>query len=824
MIRMKLLLAALVATLAVAAVPSAHACAATGGTVAVPCVHYVAAGSSAMFQQFAVAVVNDIAPNTDAVKNHGGTIHHYTVKSTAGCSGNCVNLHDVRPGGDPDIAGTFWIAYVCAGATCTGSNYTDVWEYDQVDSTVGVRSFLAQPANQNVLAAALSTTAGLQLDLIHSSLFLSGATDAAPSHGCVAGHLTTCDDAQIPSDVFAAVANASVNTGMTDITPDDAFFATQRLFAPISACTGTSQWSCLGFGPGPIGANIVSSYSGSFATPAAFALPGGNDPITGTAVPTTDTVFSVGEEPVVFLANRTNAGQLGAIKTGVVPFYSNLVDNANSLLPTYKPSPIGQLFGGITCSGSSPAFGLGGAVPSGGDFAVNPVLREALSGTMNATEFSVFRTFGGNLANVLESEVGNSNTVVTTSQEANVNGVNLAKATAGGTPCTSGLGARFRAIGTGEEVGTAGGTGVGNLANNLGYTFFSFGNVSPYAGLGSFGYLTLDGVDPIFASYAGGDPGQPATTAGTTQGVLPGCSVEANGTPGGCLRGDVWAGGNYFPHLIDGTYRAWSLLRAVCDSASPTCTKSADPFGTEAIIVFVQDDVHGEACTGCHPANAVADFLPFSEDKSFGPTGTIFGDTGVVRSHYAFNSAVGISPNEYANTHTNPGFSLLPVSGLKPDLANGVGGNSPENGGDAGGCIIAIDNSGTEGGITSQVYPAVNTQHIKFNYSPATAVLGVCGPGVTPPAVVGGACDQSNTPASGAPGALQCGLNSTCNPPAQGMSLAVAGESNNQFNGVWQVTKIVIPGALKVKTPITLTGSFASTPGSELTVSTGCSQ
>jgi hypothetical protein len=153
MMRLKVMLAALVAALAVAAVPSAHAagCAATGGTVANPCVHYVAAGSSSIFQKVAVAAVNDIAPNTAAFKA-GGSIHHYTVKGSTGCSGNCVTLHDVRPGGAPDLAGTFWIVYICAAATCTGSNVTDVWEYDSVDSTVGVRSILAQPANENVLA------------------------------------------------------------------------------------------------------------------------------------------------------------------------------------------------------------------------------------------------------------------------------------------------------------------------------------------------------------------------------------------------------------------------------------------------------------------------------------------------------------------------------------------------------------------------------------------------------------------------------------------------------------------------------------------------
>jgi len=843
MTRMKLLLAALVAVMAVAAVPSAHAAGCPAGTVGAPCVHFLGAGSSAIFQQFALTVVNDVAPNTSAFTG-GGSIHHFTIKG--GCSdsthgGDCAGLVDSRNPVIPVESATYWLAWVCGNVggsgACTGSNVTDIWFFNQVDSTVGDRNFLAQPSAKSYLATGVQSGTDPAANLINAKLFLYGDSSGATSANCTSSP-TTCDAATVPADVYALANGAQLNAAMSDIRPEDALFATERA---NSALTG-SPWTGLGYGGGPttqVGASIVSSFTGSFATPVLFGLPGTKDPFTGTTVPSTIQVFAVGVEPVVIIANRTNTNGLG-YTSGGVPMYTNVVDNGAS--PVGTPSPIGLLFGGTNCNGSSSAFGLGGAVPPGGDFAVNPILREALSGTMNTTEFSIFRTYGGSLPVIFGSSVGNATSIPTTSQEAFVNGVNPLGGTGPnppGTPCNTGLGKRYRAVGTGEEVGKPGTcsatiTGVGCVKDSIGYTFYSFANVSSLATNPNYGYLTLDGVDPLFANYAGGDPGQPAT-GGAEQGELPSCSVALNGGPGGCLRGDVWTHGNYFPHIVDGTYRAWSILRGLCDSAALNCLATSDPFGTQAIMEAAQDDIHG---TGHNAGNAVADILPLSLDGSFGAAGTIFGDVQYVRSHYAFNSAVGKKINAYPGSHTTPSFQIFPA-GINADQATGTGATVTA-GGDAGGCIIKARDSGSILQISKATFPAPNTQHIKFTYTLTSGPQpeGICGGGANN----GLYCTSSNTGPSNQnsiPPAGECGsvgykgdpanpFGYTCNPVPEGMSMAITGMTNNNDNGVFQVTKITDLTDIKVKVP-TAAGdpvpvALSGQTGAQAGVSTGCVQ
>ena len=820
MTRLKYLLAVCVVT-ALAAVPIANAA---------PTVHFAGSGSSAMYQQFGITVANDIATGVPAF-TAGGGLHHFTIKgncadSTHPNGGACAALNDSRNPVIPNEPATFWLVWVCdnTAPACNGTNATDVWFYSQVDSTVGVRTFLARPIVKTFLAPGVQTGADPKQELINSGLFLFGDTQVA-SGGCVAGHLTTCDATTVPADVYAAVNGSSLNAGLTDIRPEDALFATERA---NSTLTG-SPWTGLGYGGGPltlVGAGIVSGFDTSFATPVLFGLPGTNDPFTGIPVPSTITTLSIGESPIVFIVNRTDGNGLGNLPGGlgtVVPFYSSVFDNGASAVGT--PSPVGQLFGGTLCSGSSPAFGLGGAVPGGIDFAVNPMLREPLSGTENTTEFSAFRTYGCNLPTIFGSSIshGGSAFIPTTSQEANVGGATLSA-----TPCVSGLGKRWRAVGTGQEVNTA----VKNTANAIGYTFFSYGNVAQLKNSASWGYLKFDGVDPIFGSYAGGDPGQPATTAGVVQGTIPGCDVSKNGLGpgnGGCLRGDVWTGGNYFPHLVDGTYRVWSLLRALCDTTDVTC--QTDPFGLKSIIAATQDDIHG---TGTSPNQAVADFIPFSLDGSFGPAGTIFGDAVYVRSHYAFNSAVGAGIDAGPGSHSTPSFSIAPA-GINANLAVGAGG-SPEAGGDAGGCIIKAGDSGSVLQVSKATFPAPNVQHIKFTYNLVSGPQprGICGGGKNN----GLYCTISNSGGANPP-LGECGslnfppdtLNPfgyTCNPVPEGMSIEVTGMTNNKDNGYWQVTKITDLNNIKVKVP---TGGGAPVPvalsgqvAAQGSVSAGCSQ
>ena len=54
-------------------------------------------------------------------------------------------------------------------------------------------------------------------------------------------------------------------------------------------------------------------------------------------------------------------------------------------------------------------------------------------------------------------------------------------------------------------------SGVNHGTDGIGYTFFSYGNVSAIANSASYGYLTLNGIDGIFHKYGTTiDPGQPS--------------------------------------------------------------------------------------------------------------------------------------------------------------------------------------------------------------------------------------------------------------------------------------------------------------------------
>src|SRR5271165_1148699 len=121
---MKSILAVLVAGALVSVVPAAKA---------QVTVNFIGAGSSAMFQQFLVAAIND--PTLA-----GSSSHHYSIKGT--CSGvNCAQAFDSRTGGGGTVSdhqgGNLWVAW--------DSAVSQVWVYLSVDSVVGNRLYFAQP-------------------------------------------------------------------------------------------------------------------------------------------------------------------------------------------------------------------------------------------------------------------------------------------------------------------------------------------------------------------------------------------------------------------------------------------------------------------------------------------------------------------------------------------------------------------------------------------------------------------------------------------------------------------------------------------------------
>ena len=568
--RLKSIFAGLLMTAIVGVVPQAHAQTAT--------LKVMIAGSSAMWQSMALAAYKGNATQGQCVSGGTAPCFHYTAKN--------FNLTDGRPtikGGTAAVdQGNIWIVWD------SNTTSTNVWAYIRVDSVVGNRCYFAQPQ----CTVSLNPFPG-SAGLISPALWGDNSSDSTP-----------------PSQVTALFTsgNLKVNVGATDIRPEDALFAQCRINSVLGG--GPDGLAGLGYGVNPSGTcptsgtlaqlagnDITSGYPGSTSTahPLAFNI-AGTDPFSGTAIPASTTV-SVGASPIIFITQR-----MGALAT--------ITDATDAQLQA--------VFSGANCDAS--AFGGSGAIQA--------YLREPLSGTMNTTEYTVFRypDFSGN------------------SQETGVNATNPLA----GKPCSAG-GKRFRAIGTGEEVKSVFNSGLNNGTDGIGYTFFSYGNVSSIAGNSNYGYLTLNGIDGIFHRYGatGIDPGQPSPA-----GVLPLTAPCGGSFP--CAESAIWSGHLSFPNLRNGSYRAWSLLRVVSSGTALAAAKLLVT-GSQAYVV-----------------NSVPDYVPALK------VGTTDPGLALLRSHF---TRVGVAPINIATTG--------------------------DKGGDAGGCILTSTGSALTSDTTTKLAQAL---------------------------------------------------------------------------------------------------------------------
>src|SRR5262249_29852317 len=94
----------------------------------------------------------------------------------------------------------------------------------------------------------------------------------------------------------------------------------------------------------------------------------GNDPISNNAIPAS-TVVPIGISPIIMLTNRTNPNGLGQ-----TALFNDVTFQATALL----------LWTGTNCNGTA-----WGPFDAQHNFAVNPIAREPLSGTMNTFEYNV---------------------------------------------------------------------------------------------------------------------------------------------------------------------------------------------------------------------------------------------------------------------------------------------------------------------------------------------------------------------------------------------------------------------------------------------------
>jgi hypothetical protein len=314
----------------------------------------------------------------------------------------------------------------------------------------------------------------------------------------------------------------------------------------------------LGYGPGPVGQTILSEFSTKSAQVVSFAL-SGNDPITGQKVPgwlTTD----VGAQALLVLANTSDTSSSG------------LGNSAFNNIDRFVAARVWD--GTLTRTRDLiPSTGLA-STP------LHVLNREPLSGTFNTFEYSIPGL-----------------TETNDTQECGVN-----PSTNNPLNLTAADGAtRQRGIGTGEITSE-----VGLISDGLGYAFFSFGNVSGITTTAK--YLTVDGVDPLYASYSGG--------------TLPSCVAPCPGEVA-------------FPNVVNGSYPIWNVL--VVSTAAPV------PSGVASLITAAQTQI----------AN-IPDFVPNSSLEVF-------------RSHYT-QSGIGAHNGHLAHTKESGGSMGGAVFTVQADL------------------------------------------------------------------------------------------------------------------------------------------------------------
>ena len=594
MTSIKFLFAALVVAAIVAVTPAAHAqvspCTANP---AISC-HVVGAGSSAQFLTAALAA-DQFA--VTAAAPEGNCPFHWTAK-------NAANVVDNRSGSAivPELGSVFIVWTATCGSP--NSNVLDIWADVQVDSTVGVRTFFAQQTTGS--GAQIQILPGASTGLIPCS---------APPTSCFWPD-NNADVASITSSSTVAAALGTgtlggqhLNVGLTDIRPEDALYATTRAYGTLN----TTSWTGLGYkNVTSIGWPIYTNQgTGTKAVPTAFAL-SGNDPISHHPVRAYETV-PLGAAPIVFAFNNTGNG--GSFD----PTVANLITGVGVSGTASKK--LAHLFDGTTaCDTHSAAFG---GTDDGNGNPISLILREPLSGTMNTTEFTLFRSFGN----------------TTDSQEKGV--ITPVQTTGPYNPLDLGCpthGHRVRAVGTGEVINAINESPAQPDASSLGYFFWGFANAFKISGT-NVNYLTLSET----ATSAKLDP----IGLSTTNQRLSSCG---SGTTS-CGE-SLWSG-NSFPTLRNGTYPAWSLLRWVVDPST-----DSDTYGPKNLANAAQGFV----------VTSFADFVPLDN------AGDSEGGLQIYRSHFKPTGST-IAPNNGSQ-----------VGGCGAGQACTLAGGT-EAGGDVGGAI-----------------------------------------------------------------------------------------------------------------------------------------
>src|SRR5580704_17212497 len=215
--------------------------------------------------------LNSYAVTTKVLFNGvGASVLFNTFALAAYSSSQCgTNIWTYKKGGNgidgrssqiPAENGNIWIVW--------DTKLTTVCAFLSIDATVGAQLFFAVPKGTLSIPSTEIGTAGQTL-------------------------VPSLNDMTLPQAVYTAPFNAAV----LDSRPEDALFAENRVLAAFEPV----HYNGLGYGPGPIGTPIESTFSSSEATPVAFAI-SGTDPITGEAVPAW-AATDVGADPEIIFVN-----------------------------------------------------------------------------------------------------------------------------------------------------------------------------------------------------------------------------------------------------------------------------------------------------------------------------------------------------------------------------------------------------------------------------------------------------------------------------------------------------------------------------------------
>lgn len=422
-------------------------CATANFANAAATVKFLGGGSSALFLELGQAAQSAASTGTPCV---------WTQKSSAS-----VLARDDRTTPTTDEKGNIWITWSAGTGTCAAPAGTfNVYSYQQLDSVVGDKCFF------------LASTAPLTSGCIQV-LTIAAGTAGANLLGAGFG-----PDTAIPAAVISAVNGQRYFVIGTDIRPEDAKFASKRMFTTCGSTlprepfeTSTYNTQGLGYQTSKtgVGTQVLSFFSTKLFNVVDFNISGA-DPITGKSVRGFN-VTTVGAQPMIVAVSPVPASGTGIGAAS---------DISRETLAEFLDGTSGR------------STDLQGPTTAN---AVTALIREPLSGTYNTMEYSIPNTaeFGTSQdANNCSGTVVKSNPMDIASANGKVAGA-----------------ARKRVIGTGEMVAQL----QAATTDTLGYYFWSVGNSSAFTATNG-KYLTVDGVDPIQDSYTGGVI--PATGTGVT--------------------------------------------------------------------------------------------------------------------------------------------------------------------------------------------------------------------------------------------------------------------------------------------------------------------